>query len=80
MRGPIYPHTHQNLFSFPFFSFFLKNNGPSNRYEKMTHCDFHLHSPLFVLVMLSIFTYACWVLEYLVGEMFVCLFVLAMEL
>ena len=41
----------------------------------MTHCDFHLHSPLFVLVMLSIFTYACWVLEYLVGEMFVCLFV-----
>ena len=46
----------------------------------MTHCGFHLHSPLFVLVMLSIFTYACWVFEYLVGEMLVCLFVLAMEL
>ena len=52
-RVLFFPYPHQHLL----FVFFLMSH--SNRHEVIAHCGFDLHFPQ-CLVMLSIFSSACW--------------------
>ena len=66
-------HSHQKCTRVPFISntifffFCLFHNSHSNRCEVMCRCGFDLHFP--DLVMLNIFSYACWTSIYILPSL-----------
>lgn len=68
MAKPLYSPTKNAQEFWSFYSltnaiFYYLDSGHPNGYEVMSHCGFDFHFPY--LIMLSMFSYACWTLAYL---------------